>query len=51
LLGHGFTISMLAGLVREGLATAATEIAHADRRPIVVVRVQITDPGRQALAE
>jgi hypothetical protein len=49
MLAHGFTISMLAGLVLDGLATAATEIAHADRRPIMVVRVRITDAGRQAI--
>jgi hypothetical protein len=31
------------------MARRPTEIAHADRRPIVVVRVRITDAGRQAI--
>jgi hypothetical protein len=46
MLAHGFTISMLAGLVREGLATATPETVQA----IKVVRVRITDAGRLALA-
>jgi hypothetical protein len=50
MLAHGFTISMLAGLVLDGLATATTETVTAGSRPIKVVRVRITDAGRQALA-
>jgi hypothetical protein len=50
LLAHGFTISMLAGLVLDGLATAATETTLAGRRPIKAVRLRITDAGRQAIA-
>jgi hypothetical protein len=49
LLAHGFTIEMLIVLVRDGFATATPEIVHAGRRPIEVVRVGITDAGRQAL--
>jgi hypothetical protein len=49
LLAHGFTIEMLIVLVRDGLAAATPEILHAGRRPIEVVRVGITDAGRQAL--
>jgi hypothetical protein len=49
LLTHGFTIEMLILLVGDGLATATSEIAHAGMRPIEIVRVGITDAGRQAL--
>jgi hypothetical protein len=49
LLAHGFTIEMLIVLVRGGLATATPEIVHAGSRPIEVVRVGITEAGRQAL--
>ncbi len=51
LLAHGFTIEMLVVLVRGGFATATPEIVHAGSRPIEVVRVGITDAGRQALDE
>jgi hypothetical protein len=50
MLAHGFTISMLAGLVLDGLATATPEAEHAGGRAIKVVRVRITDAGRLALA-
>ena len=33
------------GCTRAGRATTATKIAHADRRPIVVVRLRITVAG------
>ena len=49
LLAHGFTIEMLVVLVRDGLATATPEIVHAGSRQIEIVRVKITDAGRQAL--
>jgi hypothetical protein len=49
MLAHGFTISMLATLVLDGLATATPEPVHAGRQPIKVVRVRITDAGQQAL--
>ena len=49
LLAHGFTIEMSILLVGYGLATATSEIVHAGRRPIEIVRVGITDAGRQAL--
>jgi hypothetical protein len=50
MLTHGFTIDLLVDLVREGLATATPETVHAGKRPIDVVRVRITDAGRQTLA-
>jgi hypothetical protein len=46
MLAHGFTNELLDALVRDGLATATPETV----RPIEVVRVQITDAGRLALA-
>ena len=47
---HGFTVKLLTGLVRAGLATAREEIVHAGTRQIEVVRVTITDAGSRALA-
>ena len=49
LLAHGFKVEMVAGLVREGLATAQPEAVNVGDRPIEVVRVMITDAGRAAL--
>jgi len=37
-------------LVHKGLATATPESVHVGKRPIEVVRVQISDAGRLALA-
>jgi hypothetical protein len=49
-LAHGFNRHMIAGLVEEGLATARREIVAAPgRTTIEVVRIRITDAGRQAL--
>jgi hypothetical protein len=50
MLAHGFKIELLAGLVREGLASAAPQSVHAGGRSIEVVRLQITGAGRRALA-
>jgi hypothetical protein len=50
LLALGFTISMLAGLVLDGFATATPETEQAAGREIKIVRVRITDVGRQARA-
>jgi len=46
LLGYG---SMLTVLVRDGFATATPETVRADKRPIRVTRMRITDAGRQAI--
>jgi hypothetical protein len=46
---HGFTREMLAGLIREGLATATT--ARVGRWLRDVVRIKITPAGRAALSE
>jgi hypothetical protein len=50
LLAHGFKIKMLAGLVREGLATKQSETIGAGDCTIEVARMRITDAGRRALA-
>jgi hypothetical protein len=50
MLAHGFTIEMLTVLVRDRLATATPEIVYVGLRPIEVVRVRITDAGRQTPA-
>jgi hypothetical protein len=50
MLAHGFTVGLLAGLVRDGLATAASDIVLAGKRKVQVTRVRITDAGRLALA-
>jgi len=47
---HGFSIDMMIELVKVGLATTKRERMVADGRQTGVVRVRITDAGRQALA-
>ena len=50
LRAHGFTVKLLAGLVRAGLAVAKPEVVKADGRTLSFVRVAITDARRRALA-
>jgi hypothetical protein len=50
LLAHGFTVDMLAGLIRAGLATAQVERMMAGGRTMEVTRIRITDAGRRAIA-
>jgi hypothetical protein len=52
LIANGFPVAVLAGLVRDGLAHVAvsTVRAGAGGRKVDVVRMQITDAGRRALA-
>jgi hypothetical protein len=49
MMAHGCAIGVLRDLVRDGLATAASETTVAGRRRIVVTRLRITDAGRRAL--
>ena len=49
LMAYGFSLRMLAGLVRDGLATASSSTVQAGRRNTEVVRVRITNAGIQAL--
>jgi hypothetical protein len=49
LVAHGFTVRVLADLVRGGLAVAKPESVKAGARTLWVVRVMITHTGRQAL--
>src|SRR5262245_51450848 len=51
LRAHGFSIDMMVELVKAGLATTKRERMVADGRQTGVVRVRITDAGRQALAK
>jgi hypothetical protein len=48
---HGFSIDMMIELVKAGLATAKRERMVSDGPQTDVVRVRITDAGRQALAK
>ena len=47
---HGFTVKMLAGIVRAGFAVAQPDIVKAGGRTLSLLRLTITDLGRQALA-
>ena len=49
LLADGFTVDMLADLVREGLATAQRETMWAGGRKLMVERYRITGAGRRAI--
>jgi hypothetical protein len=49
LLTQGFTVELLVGLIRDGLATAKAEHLRAGRSRIEVARIRITDAGRKAL--
>jgi hypothetical protein len=49
-LAHGFDGDMIANLVHTGLATKHGETITAGGPPIEVVRVRITEAGRNALA-
>jgi hypothetical protein len=50
LRAHRFGVVLLAGLLRAGFAKAEAETTRAGGRVISVVRIQITDAGRRALA-
>ena len=50
LRAHGFRDGLLSRIVRAGLAVAKPEIVKADGRTLSLVRLTITDAGRQALA-
>jgi hypothetical protein len=51
LRAHGFSIDMLVELVKAGLATTKRERMVARGRQTEVVRVRITEAGREALAK
>ena len=46
---YGFTLRMLAGLIRSGLATAQRQTVKAGGQAIKVTRIRITEAGRQAI--
>ena len=49
LMAHGFCVSMIVGLVNNGLATLTREKVPAGSRLIDVRKVRITAVGRKAL--
>ena len=46
---HGLAGDLLTGLVRDGFASVASETVWENERSIEVIRVKITDSGREAL--
>jgi hypothetical protein len=48
---HGFKLYMIADLARAGFADSAPELVQAGTKTIAVIRIRITNAGRQALAE
>jgi hypothetical protein len=50
LRAHGFTVRLLARIVRTGFAVAKPEIVKAGGHTLSMLRLTITDVGRQALA-
>ena len=49
MLAHGFRVELLVDLCIAGLATATPERTVAGGRRVEVVRMKITEAGRQAL--
>jgi hypothetical protein len=49
MLAHGFRVELLVDLCLAGLATAKPEHMRAGRRTMEIVRMKITEAGRQAL--
>ena len=50
MVAHKFEIDVLAKLIGNGLAIATTESVRTGGRMVDVVRLQITEDGRRALA-
>jgi hypothetical protein len=48
-MAHGFKSEVLAGLVRDGLASVAPVSMQAGGRAVEVTRLRITEAGRRAL--
>ena len=46
---YGFRRPTIVGLIRAGLAAADREIVKAGGKPIEVVRIKITEAGREAI--
>ena len=51
LMAHGFTLPLIADVVKAGFAGAKTERIFAGGEAVAITRVRITNAGRQALAE
>jgi hypothetical protein len=50
MMAHGFTVGLLAVLLREGLVAATTEHMVAGGRKMEVAVLRLTEAGRRALA-
>ena len=50
MLAHGFTVELMVDLCIAGLAIATVERMVAGGRTVQIVRMKITEAGRQALA-
>jgi hypothetical protein len=50
MMAHGFSLQFLADLVRDGLVDESADRVQMGKREIEVVRLSISDAGRQALA-
>jgi hypothetical protein len=50
MLAHGFSVSQIVELVRDGLATASAERVVTGKLKLEIARVRITEAGRRALA-
>jgi hypothetical protein len=46
---YGFTLRMLAGLIRAGLATAQRQTVKVGGQAIKVIRIRITEAGRREI--
>ena len=51
LMANGFSMDLLAGLIRAGLATVSPERVQRGGEEIVIARLRITEAGRQALSD
>jgi hypothetical protein len=51
LLAHGFSPTLIAALIKAGLATATSQSTTVDGRGITVTHIKITAPGLLALAD
>jgi hypothetical protein len=49
MIGYGFSIDFLAGLVSDGLIKAEQSTTRSGGRPVIVVWMQITEAGRKVV--
>jgi hypothetical protein len=51
LTAHGVAWGFVLGLVRDGLASVHSESVMGPNRTLDIIRIKITDAGRQAIAQ